>query len=125
MEVNKEELYSYVKSMIGIEINDDTRFFEGVGIDGLDAEQMMIQIAEKYNVDLSDYDPTKYHQDEAEIANFLLHIWRAIRSKTPKHSSFTALHLYNVVRSGKWFDPPPPSEQEGANEAIHDEAVAE
>lgn len=103
--VDKLELYKYIQSMIGLTISDSTCFFDEVGLDGLDAEQMMIQIAEKYNVDFSSYDPAKYHLNEAEITNIFLHVWRAIRGKTVKHSSFTALHLYHVVMAGKWFDP--------------------
>jgi len=110
MEIAKQELYSYLDSMIGIKVNDDTRFFEETGTDGTDAEQMMMQIGQKYNVDLSTYDPAKYHLDEAELTNVFLHMWRALRGTTPKHSFFTALHLFNVVRAGKWFLPSPPEE---------------
>ena len=105
MEVNKIELYAYLKSILGVGVADNTCFFDDVGIDGLDAEQMMIQIAERYNTDMSTYDPAMYHLDEAEIANVFLDIWRAIRGTTPKHSSFTALHLYNVIKAGRWFPP--------------------
>lgn len=105
MEINKEEFYAYLKSILGTEITDDTCFFEDVGITGLDAEQMMIQISERYNVDLSNYDPEVYHDNEAEFANVLLHLWRFITRKTRKHSTFTALHLYNISVAGKWFSP--------------------
>jgi acyl carrier protein len=105
MEVTKSEMYDYIKSMIGIEINDNTRFFDDVGIDGLDAEQMMIQISEKYGVDLSDYDPSNYHFNEADIANIFPPIWKMIKGKAPKYSSFTALHLYKVVKVRRWFLP--------------------
>ncbi len=105
MEIIKEEVYAYLKLMTGDEIKDDTLFFDGVSIDGLDAEQMMIQIAEKYSVDLSEYDPANYHFNEAEITNFLLGISQAISGKSKKYASFTALHLYNVVKAGKWSSP--------------------
>ena len=85
MKVNKAELYETLKQWIGIEVTDETIFFEESGVTGLDAEQMMIQLQEKYGLNLDDYDPCHYHLDEIEIANFLLHIWRAIRGTSPKH----------------------------------------
>lgn len=105
MKLYKDAFYAYIKSMIGIEVDDTTLLFEDAGIDGLDAEQMMIQIAEKYNVDFSDYIPERYHSSEAEFANPFLPIWQVIRGKASKYSCFTALHLYNTVQAGKWFDP--------------------
>lgn len=106
MKLYKDAFYAYIKSIIGIEVDHTTLLFEDVGIDGLDAEQMMIQIAEKYNVDFSGYIREIYHSSEAEFAKpFFLPIWQIIRGKVSKYSCFTALHLYNTVQAGRWFDP--------------------
>jgi hypothetical protein len=104
MEVIKEDFYVYLTSIIGLDVNDKTMFFDGVGMDGLDAWTFMETIAEQYNIDLSEYKWEEYHDSEADIANFLKGL-KYLFKKRVRQSQFSALHLHNVVKARKWFSP--------------------
>ena len=102
MKVNKSEVYDYIKSMVGVDINDNTRFFYGVGIDGLDAWSFIEMIEEKYATDFTGYNWEEYHISEADLFNTFKIIF--MRNRPTK--DFTALQLYHVIKAGKWFEPP-------------------
>lgn len=107
MEVKKDEFYAYLNSKVGIGISDSSLLFDDLGIDGLDAELLMQGVADKFHVNMEGYDPYKYHFMESEVANPIKVVWSLLFRKR-KIKCFTALHLYNVVLSGKWFEPSSP-----------------
>ncbi len=103
--INKNEFYEYIKTLILFEIKDDTKFFDDVGIAGLDADNMMLKFGERYNIDLSTYNPDLYDFDMTEYG-FFPYLWKLIKGQSPgRTTSFSALHLFKVAQNGKWFDP--------------------
>ena len=104
MEVDKDDFYTYLNSLIGVAVRDDTFFFDEIGMDGLDAWTFIDTIEKKYCVDFSGYNWQEYHVSDADIANFLKNLLNIFKKKFPT-KKFSALHLYNVVQIGKWFEP--------------------
>ena len=106
MVVTKEEIGSFIESKIGINMTDDTLIFEDLGIDGLDAETLMVEFSKHFNVDMSSFDPRVYYFSEYELGNIFLSFYRAVFvRKRLKKKFFNLAHLYEVVKKGKWFDP--------------------
>ncbi len=104
MEIIKEDFYTFLKSIVGVEITDNTFFFHELGMDGLDAWSFIEAIAKKYHVDFSGYKWQEYHDSEADITNLLKGIMSVFKKKAPI-KKFSALHLYNVVQTGRWLEP--------------------
>ena len=102
MVIIKEDFYAYIKSLIGIEVNDNTMFFGGIGMDGLDAWTFIETIAQRYDVDFSSYNWEEYHVGEADVANVFKALNDIFKNKKPL-LEFSALHLFNVVEAGRWF----------------------
>lgn len=122
MEIEKEEFYSYCQTLAGVEITDETEIFHDFGWEGLDTDIFMITLSDKYFVDLSTYNHGKYdYGDTISIRNFSFlpldrlillflrifdkNLWKKYRQRWRRPKTFTALHLYEVVLCGKWFEP--------------------
>ena len=103
---NKDVFYKEISSQIGLEINDDTVFFEEIGISGIDATMFIKFLVEKYDVDFSDFKHSDYYvEDGINIFSLIINHWLG-RRKFPS-KTFTGLHLYNVVNAGYWFPSQP------------------
>ena len=75
-------------------------------IEGYDADCLLEDIANEYKVDFSGFDFYDFFYDEGEIFMFgVFRYWLMKASKEPK-KPLTALHLCNVIKERKWFDPP-------------------
>jgi len=94
-----------ISNQIGFEVNDDTLFFDGVGISGYDATMLIRFIVERYNVDFSGFIHSDYYIEDGEnfVSIFFNHLFG--RRKFP-NKQFSGDHLFNVVNKGYWFDPP-------------------
>lgn len=90
--MEKSELYSEIESQLGLKIQDDTKFFDDIGMSDLDAITFMEDFSDKFNVDLKGFSTKDYIMENK------------LFSGTGK-KFFTAGHLYNVMQRGKWFDP--------------------
>jgi hypothetical protein len=95
----KPDLYKFIESKIGLAVSDDTIFFDNVGIDGLDALTFMDEFAKNFNVDMSNFDHSAFIVDDSSLL-------KRIFTSSSTHKRFTALHLFNVLQKGYWFDPP-------------------
>lgn len=104
MQIRKDDFYVYLNSILGIEVDDNTYFFDDIGMDGLDAWQFIETIAKKFEVDFSEYNWQEYHDSEADITNILKAIMGIFKRKN-RQKKFSALHLFNVVQAGKWSEP--------------------
>ncbi len=102
---NENEIKEYIFSLTGVSVNENTAFFDDLGIDGLDALIFMQTLSKKYDLDLSAYDPYKYHDDEGNMLNIFRFFYDYIfkRKKTIRYS-FTFKHLLNVIEKKKWVD---------------------
>jgi len=121
MEIEKDEFYSYCQTLSGVEITDETELFYDFGWEGLDTDIFMITLMDKFSVDLSTYNHDEYDYGDTCILTFSLlpldrlvllflrifdkNLWKKYRQRWRRPKTFTALHLYKVVRCGKWFDP--------------------
>ncbi len=106
--IAKNAFYDYIQSLIGVPVNNQTMFFEELGIDGFDAELFMMSFRDKYQVDMRLYDPYLYHSPDNIFGNtnpIKYFYWLIFDRSKLKKKKFTALHLYNVAVVGKWFDP--------------------
>lgn len=100
---NKADFYKKISDQIGLEVNDDTLFFEKVGISGFDATMFIKFIQENYDVDFSSFRHSDYYvEDGKNIFRLILNHWFE-KEKFPS-KQFTGLHLFNVVNAGFWFD---------------------
>jgi Protein of unknown function (DUF1493) len=101
----KKQAYQFIESKIGLKINENTIFFDDLGITGDDAKSLMEDIGEHFNIDLRSYDPNKYHEYENNIFNIFRTIQIAIFSSQKfKINSFKITHLFKVIEKGEWFD---------------------
>lgn len=121
MEIKKEEFYSYCQTLTGIEITDETEIFYDFGWEGLDTDMFMITLTDKFSVNLEAYNHDEYDHGDTNlltisfspIDRFVLlllrifnkKLWKKYRKRWRRPKTFTALHLYEVVRCGKWFEP--------------------
>jgi hypothetical protein len=104
--LNKEDFYLYLKHQLGgLNINDNTCFFDPIGLDGFEAECFMMKLRDDYNVDLAKYNPYDFHLNDIDAAGPRLLI-NVLLGRVPKFPTFTALHLYQVVQAKQWFFPP-------------------
>ena len=107
-EINKEIFYEYIEHLIGIPISDNTLFFQDTGLDGFDAEILMMNIGDNYDLEMDLYESAKFHFAYDEVTNIPKFIyWKLFDNSKLKKMNFSALHLYKVVKAGKWFDPNP------------------
>ncbi|MEN8119842.1 MAG: DUF1493 family protein [Bacteroidota bacterium] len=97
------EVKRFIKSKVGLEVDDNTLIFDELGIDGLDASTFMESLSSHFKVDISSYDFRKYHFAESEIFNPFLIIIDIFRFK--RLHNFKVSHLYEVIEKGSWFDP--------------------
>jgi hypothetical protein len=96
--MTKEQVYMSISNKIGITIDDNTIFFEGTGIDGLDAFTFMEEIADEFEIDLTEFNFKEYFNDDRSIIE-------RMGEERMKRKIFTALHLFNVIQKKKWFNP--------------------
>lgn len=81
-EGQKIEIIYFIEKKVGIEINDDTTFFDDLEITGLDAYLLMEDIAVQLKVDMQNYIPDKYHLSENDILNIPKTIFNGIFNKS-------------------------------------------
>jgi acyl carrier protein len=106
MNINEDEFLEYLEAKLKIPISPDTLFFDGIGIDGLDAITLIDEIKKRFSVDFSNYDGRLYHSSEADVANLFKTFYLFLfNRKRLKKKTFTARHLYKVVKAGHWFPP--------------------
>ncbi|HCS20731.1 MAG TPA: hypothetical protein DIW47_09260 [Bacteroidetes bacterium] len=86
-------------------IDVNTRFFQGTGIDGLDAFQLMKEFGEYFKVDMSEYNYLDYHSDEADITRPFKRIFNHYLGNQKVNKTFSVSHLEKVVGQGYWSDP--------------------
>ena len=65
----KREVIQFFEDEIGKSINDETRIFSDVGFDGFDAFLIMQRFSERFNIDMSEFDSTKYFANEKDLLN--------------------------------------------------------
>lgn len=104
--VSSDDIIAFTEKKLGRRISPEVRFFDNVGIDGLDAETFMVDFAHEYNIEMSPFNPDAYFMHEGRLLNVWRNVWDALfnRKRLP-HKSFTVAHLANVANKRKWFDP--------------------
>ena len=106
MNFNKSELHSFIQQMAGGKVDEKTVLFDDLHINGLDVYSFMEQIAEKYQVDMTELDLNKYCMTEYELGNIFLTFYKVLfNRKALQKKSFPITHLYEVIEKGKWFNP--------------------
>lgn len=100
----QSEIIDFLEKKIG-QIDVDTEFFLGTGIDGLDALELMREFEEYFDVDMSSYNYSDYHSDEADINRPFKRIFNHYFGKRKVNKIFSVSHLEKVVRKGHWFEP--------------------
>ncbi|MBE2290832.1 MAG: DUF1493 family protein [Chitinophagaceae bacterium] len=109
MEIEKAEFYKYLQGLCGCPINDKTKIFSDLGMAGLDTDNFMIAVSEKYRIDLGEYNHDKYDEGDPSLkiifGNIYLMLFNRPKWKESKIGDFPAIHLYNVAKLGKWFNP--------------------
>jgi hypothetical protein len=109
MEISKEEFYHYLEGIAQIAISDDTQIFKDFGWEGLDTDTFMIQCGKTFNLDLSSYNHDKYDDGDSSLIKFIgdiyLRVFNRQKYRETRIQTFSALHLFNVVKKGKWFNP--------------------
>ena len=91
------DLKKFIKEQLGYEVKDINHSFDKTGVDGLDAEIFFKNFSEYFEVDISNFDFSRYFNG----GNFLKNIIKYWGKK----KSFTFGHLVDVVDSKEWFDP--------------------
>lgn len=104
--VSRELLIDFIKSRTGVEVDEDSIIFDDLGIDGLEVEIFMKDFANKFDIDISNFDVRKYSFSEYEVGNFFLTFYRTIfdRRKLQK-SSFRIAHLVKTMQEKRWLEP--------------------
>ena len=88
------ELVVFVREQIGeydMPITRETLIEDGLGVTGDDAEDLIIAVGKKYNVDIRNFNFRKYFYDEPGIFNF----------KNRKIEPFTISHLEKAIIAGR------------------------
>lgn len=97
------DFYKHLSAITGgYPVIDGTVFFDEVGIDGLDADLFIIEIADKYNVDMSNFNAIDYYTGDMNVLELLYRSW--VKREKPAYKRFTASHLYEIICKGCWFD---------------------
>ncbi len=109
MEIDKEEFYNYLQGLCGCSIDDKTKIFTDLGMAGLDTDSFMIAVSEKYRIDLGEYNHDKYDAGDPGLQHLFRDIYLSLfnrpKWKELKIGDFPAIHLYNVAKLGRWFNP--------------------
>ena len=88
------ELVAFIRSKAGeheMPITKETLIEDNLGITGGDAEDLIMDFSKKYNVDISNFNFTKYFYDEPGIFNFQNRIIEP----------FTVGHLEKAIIAGR------------------------
>jgi hypothetical protein len=102
--ISKSAFYSEIASLLQTEINDETIFFDEIGLSGVDAGEFVMFIHRQFKVDFSAFDYKKYYvADGDNFVRLLLDPLYKTKKIPIKH--FTAEYLYEIVKSGVWVDP--------------------
>jgi hypothetical protein len=101
------ELIEFISSKCGgIPLTEDSLIFDDIGINGLDASNLMEDLAIEFDFSLESFDHSKYFFSESELANIFRSLFHAIFKKDKLPSkNFTINHLMKVIENGDWFDP--------------------
>lgn len=93
----KTKIREWVSNYVGIEINEQTKFIDDLGIADFDLYLFFLEFFKEFKVDSARFSLDEYTLDGVN----LFKIWiKGIRAK-----EFTIDHLYDVVDRGSWFDP--------------------
>lgn len=66
---SKESFYNDISKHLGIDINDNTEFFDKIGISGADADEFILWLHNNYNVDFSAFNYKEYYVADGD--NFI------------------------------------------------------
>ena len=105
----KNKLKILIHEVYGINVGDsyDSLIINELGSISDDNDVFFDRFSKEFNVDMKDFNYYEFYSEDEFI---LLNILRGIKSifgyKDIK-KKLTMNHLVNVIKSGKWFDPPP------------------
>ncbi|MFC4230624.1 DUF1493 family protein [Parasediminibacterium paludis] len=88
------ELVDFVRGQIGeykLLVIRETLIEDGLGVTGDEAEELIINFAKKYNVDITNFDITKYFYDEPSVFN----------PQSREIKPFTIGHLEKAMIAGR------------------------
>ena len=100
--INIDELIKYISIKCGgITLTEDSIIFDNLGINGLDAVNLMDDLAVDFNFSLELFEYNKYFLSESEMSNIFRSIFYALFKKDKLSSNiFTIKHLMKVIEKG-------------------------
>lgn len=102
--VSKNDLILFFENKLGKRLLEGFVFFEDTGINGIDAETLMHNFGEVYNVNMKNFSKEYYFSSESNLMNLPKRIYSFWCFKT-ESKSFDLDHCMNVIERGEWFDP--------------------
>lgn len=88
------ELVVFVRQQVreyDMPITRETLIEDGLGVTGEDAEELIINLAKRYNIDIANFEFAKYFYDEPSIFNL----------QSGKVKPFTIEHLEKAIIAGR------------------------
>ena len=86
-----------------------TRLREDLGIDGFDAEDILIAYRERFGVDMTAFEYDRHFGPEAAWNPFSWLYWRLFRPERLRFDPVTIGHLVEAARCGRWEYPATPA----------------
>lgn len=81
----------------------EQRLYHDLYITGEDAGELLDNIHHRFKTRFDDLDFQKFFSDEQDLLTCLIEKWFPSLIREPP---LTIKHLVDVVRAGRWFDPP-------------------
>ena len=83
--------------------SDSSRLYHDLGIYGDDACEMLEEVREKFGVDFTGFDFSRYFPNETDGS--ILPLFKMFGYKGRRFTGFPVGHLRAVAASGRWFEP--------------------
>lgn len=105
MNVDKEEVINFIESKIGYRVSENTIFFDDLGIDDFESQLLMEEIANRYQIDMTNFDFEEYFFDK-KLSKLLANAYYMLfnKEKVRRVNTFSLSTLLKSIERGKWDD---------------------
>ncbi len=101
---SNQKLINFFSRLSEVDINSETSINNDLECYGDDAEIMLLEFSEEFNVDISNLNFSKYFLKEEQL--ILYWFYKKFRPHKLNKIPITIEHLSIVVDKGYWIDPP-------------------
>ncbi len=100
-----DDVVAFVAQNCGVAtqaVSRDTRLQVDLGVDGADAAELMEEFANRFRVDLSEFEFDRHFSPEAGFNPIVWLYYRLVKPQALRFESVSVHDLVDAARNGKW-----------------------